>query len=377
MDTKKSKPTMISISSLAAIRSKQRLLFDGYISRSILSMDVLSVVPGDLINLCFRFYELNIITLLSSHYKIPTEKESTNTLDPGTIHKLAGSLYDSSEFHVAFLLLSLLMDHSDPDRVPKYHNLMGMVLQDWGSSSRLSEHQFEIAIELKPQSHVYRWNFGILLIEEEKYKMALTQFMAAAALDDSEAEYFKKIAFCQQQLGEHAESRRNYMKCIELRGDTESKYYLIFARYLHEEVGGVGALEESEWNYRRAIEIETKKLKQTEEPKKKNRCISVLSDYYIEFGELLKKMGKFKEIESVYRMGIELEKERGDGDDHQIAKFYYLFARFFRDDDRDYLRSEMYYKKCLEIDGRYDGANGSYGVSLCGLCAVNLYSFSL
>ena len=156
------------------------------------------------------------------------------------------------------------------------------------------------------------------------------------------------------------------MKCIELRGDTESKYWLIFGRYLHEEVGTSRALKESERHYRRAIDIESGKLKRFKAMKSSeedlNRCISVLSDYYIEFGELLKKMGKFKETESVYRMGIDLEKERGDGDDQQIAKYYYLFARFFRDDDRDYLRSEMYYKKCLQIDGRYDGANGSYGV---------------
>merc|ERR1719361_1649312 len=139
--------------------------------------------------------------------------------------------------------------------------------------------------------------------------------------------------------------------------------------------------KESRWE-RKAIDIEKGKLRVNhnddddddqkgeslgEEVLDRDRVISRLSDYYIEYGELLKKMGEFEEIQSVYQRGIELERGRSvDSDDGHIdeaktAKYYYLYARFFRDDERDYLRSEMYYKKCLQIDARYDGANGSYG----------------
>ncbi len=40
-----------------------------------------------------------------------------------------------------------------------------------------------IVLKLKPHSHIYKWNCGILLIDQEKYELALQQFKDAAKLD--------------------------------------------------------------------------------------------------------------------------------------------------------------------------------------------------
>ena len=77
-------------------------------------------------------------------------------------------------------------------------------------------------------------------------------------------------------------------------------------------------------------------------------------DYCIEYAELLKKMKKFEQIKQIYAKCIDV-----DGDN--IEKYYYLYARLFRDDYRDYEQSQVYYLKCLQRNANYDGCNGSYG----------------
>merc|ERR1712228_646384 len=93
-------------------------------------------------------------------------------------------------------------------------------------------------------------------------------------------------------------------------GKNESKYYLIYARYLHEEIK--------------------------------------------EYAELLKKLKKFEQIRAIYAKCIDLDNENK-------TKYYYLYARLFRDDYRNYKQSEVYYLKCLQMNANYDGCNGSYG----------------
>ena len=157
------KQSMINISNLNKILTQQREVFDGYLRSNIVSINVYVEIPVDLINLCYKFFEINIPNTLKFN------KE--NNIDGDTLHKEAGKLYDSYEYHIAYLILSILINCND--QIPKYHNLMGMVLQDWCHKSNnnqdnndtlcASQKEFEIAIQLKQHSHIYRWNYGMII----------------------------------------------------------------------------------------------------------------------------------------------------------------------------------------------------------------------
>ena len=202
--TKPGKKVVVEKNKLNSICKQQKKLFDGYLRTEISSIDVLGEIPLDLINLCYTFFGINIV------HKLLASKEKE--IDANILHKLAGSLYDTCEFYVSYLILSILIKHHSG--IPKYHNLLGMVLQDWGSSSIRSEKEFELAISLKPHSHIYKWNYGILLIDQEKYDVALKQFIAASNLDKEEAEYYKKMALCYQHLKDYKNAKKNYLKCM-------------------------------------------------------------------------------------------------------------------------------------------------------------------
>ena len=156
-----SKPTLININKLNKILSQQRKVFEGYLRSNIVSINVNVKIPIDLINLCYKFFEINITNTLKFNEE--------NNIDGDTLHKEAGKLYDSYEYHIAYLILSILINSND--QIPKYHNLMGMVLQDWSHKGKndnndalsASQKEFEIAIQLKQHSHIYRWNYGMII----------------------------------------------------------------------------------------------------------------------------------------------------------------------------------------------------------------------
>merc|ERR1712154_546249 len=102
--------------------------------------------------------------------------------------------------------------------------------------------------------------------------------------------------------------------------------------------------EESEKYYKLSIDLE-----------EKNNENERVCDYYVEYAELLKKRQKFEQIKEIYGKCIELDDEKNK------SKYFYLFARLYRDDYRNYELSEVYYLKCLAINEKYDGCNGSYG----------------
>merc|ERR1712048_619922 len=51
----------------------------------------------------------------------------------------------------------------------------------------------------------------------------------------------------------------------------------------------------------------------------------------------------------------------GLDEEENKSKYYYLYARLYRDDYRNYAQSAKYYEKCLQMNANYDGCNGSYG----------------
>ena len=142
----------------------------------------------------------------------------------------------------------------------------------------------------------------MLLQEQNRWESALEQFTNAYKLDETEAEYAFECAFCNEKVKDYELSKFYYLKAIELN-PKKPKYYMYFCDFLCE-------------------------------------CMNefVLSKTY------------FKEL-------IDLDP---DNPEH-----YYQYARCLRDyGENEYIESEKYYLKCLEIDNKNQGTNGSYAYLL-------------
>eukprot|EP01084_Bolivina_argentea_P187965 323665_1 len=295
------KQPQIDNDTIKPIQTKQKLLFYGFIRIKITQI-ILDYIPNDIVNLIFEFFKVNINQLCVEIKHSNTFTEiSDKYLTMKTLYKSASMLRKQHNFFIANEILSILtqLNHEKA----KYFNEKGLVLKLWGELTS-SEICYKRAIELKSTSCTQRWNYGLLLEEQERYAEALEQFQCARRLDihkKKHCEYIFEIAYCYQKLKDFDNATINYLKAIELE-DGKAKYYIYYADYLCCDLNNFEASKE--W-FEKLIKIEPNN-----------------------------------------------------------ANCYYQYARVYRDYGNDYNKAEFYYKKCLQIDDRIRGLNGSYGYLL-------------
>eukprot|EP01083_Nonionella_stella_P089308 249169_1 len=299
-----SKSIKIDVETIKPIIIKQRLLYDGYIRTQVVQI-VIDYIPNDILHLIFKFFNIDIELLcleIQDAKLVPhCSRYDHQILNMRSLYKSASILRKQRQYFVANEILMILIAFNSEKA--KYFNERGLILKLWGEL-REAEVCYRRAIELKPSSSTQRWNFGLLLEEQEHYAYALEQFMKAKELDrgnKKQSEYIFEIAYCHQKLNNFDCATEHYLKAIAMDA-TKPKYYIYYADYL---------------------------------------C-SDLKD--------------FSQSKKYFEKLIELEPNN--------ANCYYQYARIWRDYGRDYEKAEFYYKKCLQIDDRTRGLNGSYGYLL-------------
>ena len=189
------------------VTTREQLLFDGFIRNDILIMtNTHQTVPKDIINLCSKFFQI------MQHNEVQTKEQ---------LYALAMNCYRQTEFWIAYEILHCLSTMEPLN--DRCHNALGLVLDDWGMNEE-AEKQYKRAIELKPESDVFRWNYALLLKSDRKYKLAAEQFVKATEIDKLEADYFNQAASCFEKIKDYEQAKVNYLKAIEVNPSNNMHY---------------------------------------------------------------------------------------------------------------------------------------------------------
>eukprot|EP01084_Bolivina_argentea_P170428 295335_1 len=331
------------------LQNKQHLLFHGYL-RSLNIADIsdeashnnhLMYIPSDIITLCYTFFNLHIETLctainkshpavyavnyqinhqltmeeirdirqgIKQRFRPDMKQEHLITYDD--LYELAMILRGQKDCFIAYELMQCLVEQKADSS--EYHNGMGLILKRWNCLEDAEKH-YKLAIDGELTENIYKWNYGLLLEEGQKFELALQQFLGASKnVDEKEPDYIFEAAYCYQKLGDYDNATVSYLRAIEMNGE-KSSYWIYYAEYLCEE------------------------------------------------------LKEYKESIKCFEKAIALENQSN-------ANYLYRFARYLRDFHKNYALSEVYYKKCLALNEErkakpkgkngIKGVNGSYGYLL-------------
>jgi len=313
------------------LNHKQEIAFYGFLRfHQILSIadyddEGLLFVPVDVINLCLSFYQVDIRKICDNLHKERTVIFSNcgdnnnddniaidlNRIDEDDLYELAMILRTQRDCFLAYEIMDGLIQHN-PD-LSEFHNAMGLILKKWNCLD-LAAKYYKKAIECESTENIFRWNLGLVYQEQEKYELALEQFLIAEKngddINEKRGDYIFEAAYCYQRIGDINNATIYYLRAIELNKD-KAIYWIYYAEYLCEELNDfTGSIKA----YLRAISINP------------------------------------NDVNS-----------------------YYRFARYLRDYHKDYNLSKEYYQKCmfmmeesndLNECEKVKGINGSYGYLL-------------
>ena len=197
---------------------KQTLLFDGYLRINILSQMNNNVqIPFDIINLCQRFFAINIKKCIVNDAK----DIITNPFK--RLYNFAKDCYNNtSEYWIASQILQYLCSLQPSN--PEYYNVIGLLLDEW-REFELAEQAFQTALQLKPQSHIYRWNYASALNSQKKYHLSLKLFLEASELDPGDSEYLYEAANCYSELRDYQNAEIMYRRAVEV--DPNNAFYYV------------------------------------------------------------------------------------------------------------------------------------------------------
>jgi len=175
---------------------KQQWLFDGYV-RAFIVMPDQQYIPNDVYQLASTFFHVDIVQasldMIPSNPKVTALSEMHHMLllrkdSIWRLYKFSMHLYKQTcEFWLAYeILKALSLFYSDSYR---YWNGLGLVLDKWDNFEE-AEASYKVALQLKPGSHIFRWNYGLLLKKYCKFDISAKLFVEASALDPNEARIF-------------------------------------------------------------------------------------------------------------------------------------------------------------------------------------------
>ena len=154
------------------------------------------------------------------------------------------------------------------------------------------------AIELDNDKVKYKYWYGILLRDTNKYREALPHFAKCSEMKPANFDHILQCAFCHERLHENDKAKELYLKAIEIANGKSARPYLWYGEFVKD----------------------------------------VFRDY--------------EEARSVFAKAWEIDPDN--------AGSYYHYAVTLRDDGK-YEEAERYYLKALKIDPEGSGYNASYG----------------
>lgn len=235
----------------------QELIFHGYLRINILSSlrTILEkLLSQDVIELCYKFYFINIQTMVENYLQdkgIESDDESKQSKEIESLWVLTDTFCEKKEFFIAYKICKILSEH-EPDN-GDYHAGIGTVLRDWIPNTDVPEavDEFETAMKLDPTSEYHLYNYGYYLLRAQKFKESLdlwNKAMNELKCDDS---YYNILAaYCHRMSGDHNSAYKCYTKTLKLNNDGRNNG--LFADFLATDLHNY---ERAHFHYKKAIEL--------------------------------------------------------------------------------------------------------------------------
>ena len=390
------KPNYIAIC-INNLDKQQTLLFHGFIRRT-----KIKYIPTDIINLCFRFYQIDFRYLLFA---------SIDDIGDGVLF-LAKECSENNEYFISYQLFKILTKYheKDFDELAYYHYLTARVAHKW-NELQLAEEEYEAAIifagtdDLNYYDNVdkYHYHYGLLLRSQKEYTKSIQQLKLAFDCHNK-AEYAFECARAYHKLQKHQDAEMYFKKAIKLNKKNANYRYCYGmslkqrrkynqavqqlekasflrpknSKYLFEIAqcfDRMKSFDNAQTFYVEAIRINPQNLKYNHKYALLLKNNGMFQEALIQFKHLkeinpkeygykyivecantCQKFGKFEKAKKYYLKAIQLKPKEFEA--------YYLYARLLRDDIRDYIESERYYLKALQINDKHDAINGSFGYLL-------------
>ena len=204
---------------------KQKWLSNGYFRINILPKINNRLIPVDVINLCHQFFVINI-----KECSINDTQDIIGCDNPWMrlyhFAKNCASM-ERNEYWIACQILKQLC--SIFPSTAAYYNMLGLSFGHW-REYKSAEQALETAVQLKPASHIYRWNYALLLDRQYKYHLSLKLYLEAIELDPKEPEYYRKVADSYFELKNYDNAETYYLDAITA-DPNNAKYYIEIARF--------------------------------------------------------------------------------------------------------------------------------------------------
>eukprot|EP01084_Bolivina_argentea_P304633 526155_1 len=235
-------------SAIYSIQKQQRVLFDAFIRTEVVidSQHQYDNIPTYLLDFCFSFFGIDI--------KLCIRMKETTAVNLQSVFQFGRTLLENREYFFSYQILSTLIKYH-PD-MAALHNAIGVVFANWDNpKDAISE--YEKAIEMSPRdpniAYALRRNYGVTLMKQKKWKLAIQQFEDAYKLDTMNGIYPFKMAICYEHMKNYELSNFYFLKSIELT-PSEWKYCWRYAKYLRDS----GQYEEAHIYYNISLEMNPK-----------------------------------------------------------------------------------------------------------------------
>ena len=217
------------LSPLDQIKYKQRITAEGYLK---LETSCNNLTPVDIINLCIKFYEIDIKS-------------------PSTANELKSLIWEfmnNKEYYMACEIGKLSITFY-PNNA-NYHAYYGNALAYWNLPDA-AEMEYLSIVELHPESGDSWYTYGLMLQINRKYELALMQIKRAIEIEPSNAKYILACATVYENLKDYMKAANLFTKAIEIDPKDMNSYYE-YATMLRDKVRDY---PESERYYLKALEI--------------------------------------------------------------------------------------------------------------------------
>ena len=205
---------------LDEIMEQQILIFNGYMRLEILShftQDTNKLIPIDVINLCMKFYQINIKLLLGVDPKFKA------------LSSLAKMCVNNKEYFIAYKLTQLLLTLHPKSAF--CHFCCGVVYFRWNMLDE-AEELFKQAIELKPDKvgkECCICFYGDVLFKKLQYELAIEQYEKGIEISHDDAfksiksQMIRQCAICYVKLKGFDNAQKYYQQAADF--EPENAYY--------------------------------------------------------------------------------------------------------------------------------------------------------
>ena len=356
------------------IMNQQKSLFDGFMRMEILNNlsnnELTKIISMDIINLCTKFFVLEMESLMIEHKELLLEDNANSWL------KLAQTFKDKQEAElyilttlglrlrrlqngdnsfIAYLLLKQLVIITNKDN-PTCLNALGLVQREWIGIKHETLATFQRAIELQPNDPILRFNYALCYEDNKQFGLAIEQYKKGQEMDPFDPDFALQIGACYKQMNEYEKAKLYMIKAESMDSDNSIERHNKYAAWFKD----IDEYELAIAQYEKAIKLSP------DDAVLLTRC-----------GMCCRWLMAFDRAKEYYLQAIEMEPENGilhseyadfvaiELKDYALAKIhfdkamelipehgemYYDYARMLRWQGKEYYEeSEKYYRKALSM----------------------------